>query len=145
MRRVSKRLVCAREADRGTMSLYPPDSAGSLARFDTMWYAVSRAGGGEPDAGRRMKSWALAAGFDLGEIEVTAGNSTPDPREWGEMWSARVVKSDLATKAIEMGLATRDELEEMSRAWLEWSRKPDAWFGYVQGDLLAWKGGKRSA
>ncbi|BGP06327.1 putative methyltransferase C1B3.06c [Rhodotorula toruloides] len=143
MRRVSRRLVCAREADRGTMSLYPPDPAGSLARFDSLWYAVSRAGGGEPDAGRRLKSWALAAGFEVSAVKVTAGNSTPDPREWGEMWSARVVKSDLATKAIELGLATREELDEMSTAWLEWSRKADAWFGYVQGDLLAWKGGRR--
>ncbi|BGP23078.1 methylase involvedin ubiquinone/menaquinone biosynthesis [Rhodotorula toruloides] len=143
MRRVSRRLVCVREADRGTMSLYPPDSAGYLARFDQMWYAVSRSGGGEPDAGRRLKSWALAAGFQPSEIEVTAGNSTPDPREWGEMWSERVVKSDLATKAIDLGLATTDELDEMSRAWKEWSGKPDAWFGYVQGDLLAWKGERR--
>lgn len=139
MRRVSKRIVAARESDRSTFVLYPEDSSGQLARFDSLWYQVARAGGGEPDAGRRLKSWALQAGFSAEQVDVQAGNSTPEVREWSAMWAARTVKSDFAKRAVELGLATEEDLERMSEAWTTWGEQPDAWFGYTHGELIAYK------
>ncbi|GAA5910348.1 hypothetical protein JCM6882_003258 [Rhodosporidiobolus microsporus] len=139
MRRVSKRIVAAREADRGSFVLHPHDKAGFLAKFDELWSAAARAGGGEPDAARRLKSWALAAGFSSGDVEVTTGSTCPDVKEWGEMWAERTVKTGFATKVVELGLASEAELDKIAAAWREWAYKPDAWTGYIQGDLLAWK------
>lgn len=139
MRRVSKRLVAVREADRGSFVLHPHDDEGLLKRFDELWSAVARAGGGEPDAARRLKSWALAAGFESKQVQVAAGSSCPHVVEWGEIWAERTFNSGFATKAVELGLSTKDELERISKAWSEWGKKEDAWMGYVQGDLIAWK------
>ncbi|GAA6012484.1 hypothetical protein JCM10207_007106 [Rhodosporidiobolus poonsookiae] len=140
MRRVSKRLVAAREADRGTFVLHPHDDDDRLARFDELWYAAARAGGGEPDAARRLKGWAIEAGFEPAQVDVQAGTTCPDPRQWGAMWAERTVKSGFADKVVELGLADREELERIAAAWREWAEKDEAWFGYLQGDLLAWKG-----
>lgn len=137
MRRVSRRLVAAREADRGTFVLYPPDESGLLTRFDELWYKVARAGGGEPDAGRRLKSWAIQAGFSSDEVDVKAGSSTPEVKEWSEMWAGRTVDSDFAKRTVELGLASQQELQEMANAWLAWGRREDAWYGYLHGELIA--------
>ncbi|GAA6034257.1 hypothetical protein JCM8097_003810 [Rhodosporidiobolus ruineniae] len=138
MRRVSKRLVAAREADRGSFVHYP-DPDGLLSRFDELWYAVSRAGRGEPDAARRLKSWALEAGFGKDEVDVQAGSTRPDVKEWGTGFAERTTKSGFASKVLELGLSSQDELERISQAWREWAEKDDAWVGYIQGDLLAYK------
>ncbi|BGP13456.1 hypothetical protein JCM10213_001780 [Rhodosporidiobolus nylandii] len=139
MRRVARRLVAVREADRGTFALHPQDDAGLLRRFDELWYAVARAGGGEPDAGRRLKSWAVQAGFAPADVELKPGSSCPDAREWGEMWADRTVQSGFAKKAVELGLTTEEELQRIEGAWREWAADDEAWTGYLQGDLLAWK------
>lgn len=137
MRRVSKRIVAAREADRGTFAQFPPDK--NLERFDHLWYEVARAGGGEPDAGRRLKAWAVEAGFANDKVTVTAGNSTPEVREWSQMWAERTRDSDFAKKAIELGLATEDELRQMAEAWRRWGEQDGAWYGYLHGELIAQK------
>ncbi|GAA5843424.1 hypothetical protein JCM11251_002474 [Rhodosporidiobolus azoricus] len=139
MRRVSKRLVAAREADRGSFVLHPHDEEGRLKKFDELWTKVARAGGGEPDAARRLKSWALSAGFSPSDVEVQTGSTCPDVKEWGEMLAERTVKTGFADKVVELGLASKDELEQIAEAWRDWTRKEDAWFGYLQGDLIAWK------
>ncbi|GAA5971656.1 hypothetical protein JCM11641_000676 [Rhodosporidiobolus odoratus] len=137
MRRVSKRLVAAREADRGTFVAYPDE--GFIRRCDELWYGVARAGGGEPDAGRRLKSWALEAGFAPEEVEASTGSTCPGPKVWSEMWAQRTVETGFAQKAIELGLSNEDELKSIAEGWKKWGQGKDAWFGYVQGDLLAWK------
>ncbi|BGP46340.1 hypothetical protein JCM10450v2_002182 [Rhodotorula kratochvilovae] len=137
MRRVARRLVFAREADRASFLHAPPTPA--FTRFDALWSAVARVGGGEPDAARRLKGWALEAGFALGEVDVRAAGETPDPGEWGAMWATRAAEGGFADKAVELGFASRQELEKIARAWDEWSRRDDAWFGYLQGELLARK------
>ncbi|GAA5952721.1 hypothetical protein JCM8115_002331 [Rhodotorula mucilaginosa] len=137
MRRVSKRIVAARESDRGTFVYFPPDK--TLERFDHLWYEVARAGGGEPDAGRRLKAWAVEAGFANDKVTVTAGNSTPEVREWSQMCAARTRDSDFAKKAVELELATQDELREMAEAWKRWGEQDGAWYGYLHGELIAQK------
>ncbi|GAA5860748.1 hypothetical protein JCM8547_005522 [Rhodosporidiobolus lusitaniae] len=139
MRRVSKRLVAAREADRGSFMAYPDDKQGHLGRFDQLWTQVARAGGGEPDAARRLKSWAVRAGFEPSKVDVGVGHSRPDVKEWGESWAERTVNSGFAKKAVELGLSTEEELRAISAAWREWGQKEDAWMGYLQGELLAAK------
>ncbi|GAA5851233.1 hypothetical protein JCM9279_007492 [Rhodotorula babjevae] len=149
MHRVSRRLVFAREADRGTFALFPPTPL--LARFDELWSLVARAGGGEPDAARRLKGWAHEAGCSggagegegararAGQVTVTTAGETPDPREWGAVFAARTVEGGFADKAKELGFATEDELRRIGEAWSEWSEKADAWLGFLQGEMIVTK------
>ena len=39
---------------------------------------------------------------------------------WGDQWSQRILESDIVVKALEYGIATRSELEAISRGWQEW-------------------------
>src|SRR5439155_860061 len=103
-----------------------------------LYRRVARANGGEPDAGRRLLSWAYAAGF----TEVTAGASTwcfatPEDRAWwAGLWSERMVGSALARHAVSGGHATLDDLRGIAAAWQEWARADDAWFTVLHGEVL---------
>ena len=65
---------------------------------------MARSNGGEPDAGRRLLSWALAAGFT--DVTPTGHLAVRHPmmREfWGSMWADRVVASSFADQAVTRG------------------------------------------
>jgi SAM-dependent methyltransferase len=128
--------VAVRDGDYGAFTWYP-DIAG-LERWRELYTAAARANGGEPDAGRRLLAWAHAAGA----TNVTASASTwcyadPASREaWGGMWADRIVGSAVAEQLLRDGLASRQELEEVSGAWREWAVDPDGWISIPHGELL---------
>jgi len=110
-----------------------------LDRWLSLYLDVARSNDAEPDAGRRLLSWARAAGF----VDVEAGSSTwcfatPQDRAWwGGLWADRVVDSALARQAVDLGLATRDELRTLAEGWRRWSEQDDGWFSVLHGELLA--------
>lgn len=115
-------------------------SAGLSLWFDT-WAAVARAAGAEPDAGRRLKGWALAAGFQEEDMCLTAGTfcySTPVERLWwGDLWADRMAPDgQFAKTAVEGGHATLEQLALMAQAWRQWAEAPDATFIMAHGELL---------
>ena len=94
----------------------------------------------EPDAGRRLLSWARAAGLP----DVTAGSSTwcfatPEERAWwGGLWADRVVGSDLAEQAVERGPSRRwTMLAGIADGWRHWAAQEDGWFSVLHGEILA--------
>ncbi len=130
-------VVAARDADYAAMTWWP--QLPGLDDWLEIYRTVARASGGEPDAGRRLKHWAREAGFE----HVTATASTwcftePEDREWwGRTWAERITASRLATRAVELGVATADDLERCAAAWREWVDAPDGWFVVVHGEVLA--------
>jgi hypothetical protein len=104
-----------------------------------VYLQVARSNSAEPDAGRRLLSWANAAGFSA----VTAGSSTwcyasPEDRAWwGGLWADRVVGSALAEQAVERGFATAEELAEVAAGWRRWAEHHDGWFSVLHGEVLA--------
>jgi SAM-dependent methyltransferase len=130
-------VVAARDSDYATFTWWPHDAR--LTRWLQLYHDVARANGAEPDAGRRLLAWAHDAGF----TDVAASASVwcfadADDREWwGGMWSDRVVASAFAEQAVDRGLATRGELDEISGAWRAWSESPDGWFAIVHGEIRA--------
>lgn len=136
MRRVSRGLVAARDSDYKAMAWYPELPA--LDEWMALYQAVARRNSGEPNAGRRLLSWANAAGF----AEVTASSSvwcyaSQAEREWwGGMWADRILHSAIAPQAIEYGVATQADLERISAGWREWSGDKDAWFTITHGEIL---------
>ena len=139
MRRVTRPggVVAVRDADYAAMTWYPLDAR--LDQWLEVYHAVARANGAEPDAGRRLMAWALAAGFD----EITPSASTwvfADPESrgwWGATWAERTLSSGVAEQAVSTGVATRDELEDIAAGWREWTVQPDAWFAVLHGEILA--------
>ena len=139
MRRVCRPggLVAVRDADYATMAWFPESLA--LDRWLALYEAIARRNGGEPDAGRRQKAWALEAGF----TEVTASGSVwcfasaEDLAWWTGTWAERLTASDFATSALAHGLADRDELERLAEGWRAFGADPRAWFLVPHGEVLA--------
>ncbi|HTD49973.1 MAG TPA: methyltransferase domain-containing protein, partial [Acidimicrobiia bacterium] len=129
-------LVAARDGDYQAFTWYPADRR--LDAWLVMYETVARANHGEPDAGRLLLAWAHAAGF----TDVRAGASTwcfatPEDRTWwGELWADRITESAIATQAVEIGAATREDLREMADAWRRWAADPDGWFAVLHGEIL---------
>jgi ubiquinone/menaquinone biosynthesis C-methylase UbiE len=130
-------VVAARDSDYATFTWWPEDPR--LTQWIALYHDVARANGAEPDAGRRLLSWARAAGFT--RVDATASTwcfaNDEDRAWWGGLWADRVVASAFADQAVEGGLATRDELAAISDAWRAWSESADGWFAIVHGEIRA--------
>ena len=64
--------------------------------------------------------------------------ATPDDRAWSaETWAQRSTDSPLADRAVELGVASRDELEEIAAAWRAWAAEPAGCFLVVHAEVLA--------
>jgi Methylase involved in ubiquinone/menaquinone biosynthesis len=138
MRRVCRPggVVAVRDCDYGGFTWYP--ELPELAEWMDLYQRVVRANGGEPDAGRRLLSWARQAGF----TDITATGSawcfaSPDDRAWwGGLWADRVRHSDMAHQALAAGLATPADLHRISSGWRTWSTTEDGWFLVPHGELI---------
>src|SRR5690349_16755605 len=127
MRRVTRPggLVAVRDSDYAAFTWFPvlPE----LDEWLDLYRRVARDNGGEPDAGRRLLSWARAAGF----TDVTATASVwcfanPEDRAWwGGMWADRILGSAMAEQALSSGAATEADLRWISQGWLKWARAED--------------------
>jgi len=139
MRRVCRPggVVAVRDVVYRSFTWYPVDPG--LARWLEVYAAVHEANGGEPDAGSRLVAWGRAAGFsDLTPLASSWCYSTPDEvRWWSELWAERITATSLADRAVELGIATRADLDEIAAAWRRWAADDDAWFAVLHGELLA--------
>jgi SAM-dependent methyltransferase len=138
MRRVTKPTgyVAVRDSDYAGFVWYPRIPA--LDEWLALYQRVARGNGGEPDAGRRLLSWARAAGFE----DVTATSSTwcfatPEDRAWwGGMWAERVLRSAMAGQALATGATTERDLRRISEGWREWAAAEDGWLSVLHGEIL---------
>ncbi|RZS56500.1 methyltransferase family protein [Microcella putealis] len=130
-------VVAAREVDYAATTWFP--ELPGLAQWLELYRRVHRATSGEPDAARRLVSWARAA--QLHELHLSASAwvfATPAERNWwGEAWAERALESDFARQAVDGGHAQISELRAISDAWREWTRHDDGWFSMTHGELLA--------
>ncbi|MEU2895969.1 methyltransferase domain-containing protein [Streptomyces sp. NPDC001273] len=138
MRRVTAPggFVAVRDSDYAAMTWYPLSPG--MDDWLELYRRVARANGGEPDAGRRLKSWALAAGFtDITATSDTWTFSTEEERSWWSgLWADRTVASAYAERAVEGGHATGEQLREVAAAWREWGAREDGWFSVLHAEIL---------
>ena len=131
-----KQIVAARDSDYQAFAWFP--ELPELDEWMTLYQRMARANGGEPDAGRRLLSWALEAGFE--KVEATASNWTfttdEDRAWWGTMWADRILQSALAEQALSSGVP-QEALDRISSAWLAWSQNPAAFISLLHGEILA--------
>ncbi|MEV2194046.1 class I SAM-dependent methyltransferase [Streptomyces phaeochromogenes] len=131
--------VAVRDSDYAAMTWYPLSQG--MDDWLDLYRRVARANGGEPDAGRRLKSWALTAGFtDITSSSSTWCYATAEERAWWSgLWADRTVASAYADRATEGGHATAEQLNAVSEAWREWGRQENAWFSVLHGEILCRK------
>ena len=138
MRRVVRPggIVAVRDADYAAMHWSP--ASPMLDRWLQVYRTLAYQNGAEPDAGRHLLAWAHKAGFD--DVSPSADTwlfATDKARTWwGSTWAERIVNSSLASQAIEHGLSTADELEEIAAGWHSWMTEPSGWFVVVHGELI---------
>lgn len=139
MRRVCRPdgIVAARDADYSSMAWFPEEPA--LEAWLGLYRAVAGANGGQPDAGRRLSTWAEAAGLTriVAGASVWCFTSAEDRAWWAGLWADRVASSALGERAVELGLAGRADLEDLARGWRRWASAPTGWFTVVHGEILA--------
>lgn len=139
MRRVCRPggVVAVRDADYAAMTWHP--AAPALDRWLDVYHRVARRNDAEPDAGRRLKSWAMAAGFT--ELTCTASAwcfASADERAWwAGTWAQRVTESALAEQAVAEGISTPAELADIAGGWRAWADAPDAWFAVLNAEVVA--------
>lgn len=139
MRRVCRPdgVVAVRDSDYGAFTWAPADPV--LDRWLDLYGRVARSNGAEPDAGRHLKGWALAAGF--AEVRASASvwcfSDDEDRAWWGGLWADRIRESDLARQAVERGMATSLDLDGYADAFRRWAASPDGWFVVLHGEVLA--------
>ncbi|TIH27068.1 class I SAM-dependent methyltransferase [Subtercola vilae] len=129
-------IVAVRDSDYAGFCWWP--QLPTLDIWLDLYRKAARANGGEPDAGRRLLSWAHAAGLE----EVTATSSTwcyaaPAERAWwGGMWADRILNSAIAHQLIDTNLATHADLQQISDAWKAWAEDEDGWISILHGEIL---------
>lgn len=130
-------ILAAREVDyAGT--IWAPQLPG-LDAWLALYERVHRSTGGDPDAGRSLKRWAIQAGFG----RVSAGASvwcfsTDEERDWwGGSWAERALESDFATQAIESGQSDLAVLRSIADAWRQWAAAADGWLAMPHGEVIA--------
>jgi ubiquinone/menaquinone biosynthesis C-methylase UbiE len=138
MRRVCKPggWIAARDADYAAMAWYPPSPA--LERWRSTYSAAARANGAEPDAGRRLRAWALAADLSAPRLSASVWNyaDAETCHWWGNSQADRCAGATFSLQAREQGLQA-DEIDNIVSGWRQWGSAPDAWFCMVHGELLA--------
>jgi SAM-dependent methyltransferase len=138
MRRVCRPggIVAARDVDFGGTVWFPQVLA--MDDWSELYCRVTRANGGEPDAGRRLHAWARQAGFtDIASSSSTWCYATPEERTWWSgLWADRTVASSYAGMCVEGGYATGEELERIAAGWRDWGAHEDGWFTVLHGEIL---------
>lgn len=127
-------IVAARDGDYAAMNWFPllPE----LDDWQTLYRTVARSNGGEPDAGRRLLSWAHAAGLD-GVVSTASAwcFATPEDRDWwADLWAERVENSALADGALRCGYS-RADLARIADGWRSWAAERDGWFLAPHGEI----------
>lgn len=130
-------IVAARDSDYSAKVWFPPDPR--LDQWRRVYLAVTRHNGAEADAGRWLLSWAHQAGFR--EVDYSTSTwtfATPQERRWwSELWAERTSSSSFARQAVEYGIATPAELEQLAAGWRAWGQEQDGIFVVVCGEIIA--------
>jgi len=141
MRRVAKPggYVAVRDADYEAMTWFP--RIAGLDDWIALYHEVAEANSHDADAGRKLLSWVLEAGYDPAGVVPSAGvwcyASPADRTWWGELWADRCTQSNFAKQALGHRLADDVALEHLADAWREWAATDDGWLAILHGEVLA--------
>ncbi|HBE19392.1 MAG TPA: hypothetical protein DEG17_27460 [Cyanobacteria bacterium UBA11149] len=116
----------------------------SIPILKTAWDILSRVvevNGGNPFFGKYQRKILQEVGF----VNVKASASfdyvgTPEAtKKAGEFWADLILQNQVIDVVIKQNLATKEEVEAMSIAFLEWGKHPDAFFARARCEAVGWK------
>lgn len=128
--------IAARDADYAAMSWYP--ELPGLDLWRQTYRTAAHLNGAQPDAGRRLRAWANAAGIPNPQMTASVWLYA-DPETcawWGNSQADRCSANSFSIQAKEQSLSA-EHIEEIISSWRQWGSAPDAWFCMPHGELLA--------
>jgi ubiquinone/menaquinone biosynthesis C-methylase UbiE len=130
-------ILAVRDGDYGGLRWAPDDAR--LDRWLELYLDLTRRNGHDALIAPSLLRLAHKAGF--GQVTVSSSNWTFADAEsrawWGGLWADRIRYSRFAEQAVEYGLSDADELELISRAFVEWAASPDSVFIIPNVEILA--------
>ena len=104
---------------------------------ERLWELV----GSHPCRGRALRGLLIAAGFEhVAATSTYFCHGTQDQvRSFGNDRAQECRDGWEASAALEHGLASRDELQAMADAWMEWSESTQAYAAFAWCRALGWK------
>ncbi|EMD41325.1 hypothetical protein CERSUDRAFT_109925 [Gelatoporia subvermispora B] len=140
MRRVARPggLVAVRESDSSSAAWFPNNPG--LQGFRDLCPRVARFNKWDMDAGRKLVSLALQAGFSRENINASAGAwcySSPEERaHWAELLTGAMVHGSIGRSAIQEGIATQGDVEHIVEGLRIWGAEEDAWYAVLHGEVI---------
>lgn len=128
--------IAVRDADYSGMFWYP--AIPGLENWRDLYLHIARANGGEPQAGRRLRSWAQGA--PLTDLQITTSTWTyADPDRchwWAESQERRISSPHFRSEAARQGY-TEGDVDALVEAWRDWGASRDAFFVIPHTEILA--------
>ena len=114
---------------------------GPMGRWYELFAGLFRANGGDPRFGRKLRG--LAAEMEFERYEIGGGYQVfahaEETKSYAEFAAGLISPESEGPRLVELGLATKDELESLRRRILDWGDRPDALAVWTWFYLLAWK------
>lgn len=131
-------VLAVRDVDYSAMNWYPEHPG--MQRWKDLYIDVAHGLKAFPNIGKRLHAVAMDIGIPRSDIDASVGvwtYSTPEERDfWCGLWAERTVKSDFRKNALDSGLATEKDLEEVAATWNEMGTKEDFWFAVINGQII---------
>lgn len=130
-------IVAACEADMRSWISFP-DIPAIQDFFDLMRDSMPR-----KVTGLRLISFGTEAGVNRDDIQFTTGtycfSTLAERQTLGGAFRERAANGEMRKRAIEKGIRTAEELDEMSKAWDEWIATEDACAACINGQIILTK------
>lgn len=130
--------IAAREPDIETCVIHPHSSP--IERWHAIRARLLRSERANPNAGRPLAEWAIAAGLNPSTINVTRNVlehfGAGERRFWGEIYKLRL-NEELTRRAVDSGFMASDEVEQIAAAYPEWSQSNCGIWAMMHMRLLA--------
>lgn len=115
--------IAAREPDWSTCVIHPYNPY--LEKWKAVHMQLKQKQGAEPNAGRHLAEWALAAGFLPDNVKLSSNTLHYSGKEsvkwWGELYAARM-RTEFGSRAVDAGLASAQDIDQFVEAYLAWSK-----------------------
>ena len=129
-------LVAARDCDYVAGVVFPPTSG--LELWKRTYQDLARRNHGNPDAGRRLKSWARPPGSRSSMRARPSGASRATPTATGGAGSGPTAPSSRSSPpGCSPRAAIATTLDAIREGWLGWVADPDGWMILPHGEILA--------